>query len=524
MFTGNGSGLSAIAGGNVTGTVANATYAVSAGSAGSATTAGTVTTAAQPNITSVGTLTGLGVNGTITGVNITANTGVFTGNGSGLSALAGGNVTGTVANATYATSAGSAGSATTAGTVTTAAQPNITSVGTLTSLGVNGTVTANTFTSNVATGTAPLTVTSTTRVANLNVSYANVADYINVTTANSGNVYLLFANAVTGNVTEYGNANFIANTSTGALYATSFNGSGAGLTSIPGGNVTGTVANATYATSAGTATSATSATSATTAGTVTTAAQPNITSVGTLTSLSVSGNANVGNIGATLLVGTLSTASQPNITAVGTLASLSVSGNANIGNIGTAGQVVSSIGTGTAPFTVLSTTKVANLNVDMIEGYHADTANSVNSVVIRDAAANIAVGNVNSSGGYYTVLSATGNVTGANVIATTYDITGVTTGITAAGTTQGTATALTKAFNVVSTVASGAGVVLPTAVAGMRVTIVNTSANSLIVYPASGAQVNALAANAGYTLPTLARLDYVATSTTQWYTMGAIYA
>ena len=97
--------------------------------------AGTLTTAAQPNITSVGTLTGLDVNGNITAANITANTGVFTGNGAGLTNIAGANVTGTVANATFATSSG------TAGTVTTAAQPNITSVGTLTSLAVTGNVT-----------------------------------------------------------------------------------------------------------------------------------------------------------------------------------------------------------------------------------------------------------------------------------------------------------------------------------------------------------------------------------------------
>jgi len=66
----------------------------------------------------------------------------------------------------------------------------------------------------------------------------------------------------------------------GNITGSQFNGSGAGLTSIPGANVTGTVANATYAVSAG---------SATTAGTVTTAAQPNITSVGTLTGLDISG-------------------------------------------------------------------------------------------------------------------------------------------------------------------------------------------------------------------------------------------
>ncbi|GMF36788.1 unnamed protein product [Phytophthora fragariaefolia] len=51
-------------------------------------------------------------------------------------------------------------------------------------------------------------------------------------------------------------------------------------------------------------------------GTIQTAAQPNITSVGTLTSLTVSGS----------LTGTLSTAAQPNITSVGTLTSLDVSG------------------------------------------------------------------------------------------------------------------------------------------------------------------------------------------------------
>jgi hypothetical protein len=63
----------------------------------------------------------------------------ITGNGSALTSLTGTSVTGTVANATYATSAGSATTATTSGTVTTAAQPNITSVGTLTSLSVAGT-------------------------------------------------------------------------------------------------------------------------------------------------------------------------------------------------------------------------------------------------------------------------------------------------------------------------------------------------------------------------------------------------
>lgn len=71
-----------------------------------------------------------------------------------------------------------------------------------------------------------------------------------------------------------------------------------------------------------------------TAGTVTTNAQPNITSVGTLTSVAVTGNvtagnvyANAGTIGGSLLTGTLTTAAQPNITSVGTLTSVTTSGN-----------------------------------------------------------------------------------------------------------------------------------------------------------------------------------------------------
>jgi hypothetical protein len=111
---GNGQALTGIAGANVSGFVPNANVANTAfavaganvtGTVPSATTAGTVTTAAQPNITSVGTLTGLGINGNITAANITANTGIFTGNGSGLSAIAGANVSGFVPNANVANTA-----------------------------------------------------------------------------------------------------------------------------------------------------------------------------------------------------------------------------------------------------------------------------------------------------------------------------------------------------------------------------------------------------------------------------------
>ena len=223
---GEGGNISNIQGANVSGAVS------------SATTAGTVTTAAQPNITSVGTLTALAVTGNISGGNIS------TGGAGGNITMSGGNITGAnVISANLFT-----------GTLTTNAQPNITSVGTLTSLSVDGS---------------------------------------NITLANGV-----------------------------------FVGNGAGLTNIAGANVTGTVANATFATSAGTA------------ATVTTNAQPNITSVGTLTSLDVTGNivsgnvyANSGTIGASLIAGTLTTAAQPNVTSLGTLGNLSVTNTVDAGNV-----------------------------------------------------------------------------------------------------------------------------------------------------------------------------------------------
>lgn len=88
---------------------------------------------------------------------------------------------------------------------------------------------------------------------------------------------------------------------------------------------------------------------ATLTGTLSTAAQTNITSVGTLTSLAVSGATTaaaitssgtviasavqagtIGNTGATL-TGTLSTAAQPNITSLGTLSSLTTTGDVTVG-------------------------------------------------------------------------------------------------------------------------------------------------------------------------------------------------
>jgi hypothetical protein len=137
---------------------------------------------------------------------------------------------------------------------------------------------------------------------------------------------------LTANITSTGNSAFNnltitgTTTSSGNISANYLSGNGSQLTSVA-------------ATTSGIATF------------VTGNAQANITSVGTLTSLNLSGNLTGSNVSAGIigntgssLVGTLATSTQPNITSVGTLSSLTVSGNVNFGNLtGTGGSVISNV-------------------------------------------------------------------------------------------------------------------------------------------------------------------------------------
>jgi hypothetical protein len=92
--------------------------------------------------------------------------------------------------------------------------------------------------------------------------------------------------------------------------------------------------------------------------------------------------------------------------------------------------------------------------------------------------------------------------------------------VSAAGTTQGTATGLVSNINNVTVVtAAAAGVRLPTAVAGMRILVRNSdSADTLSIYPATGGTINALSANAAFTIIAGTTTELVATTATQWYT------
>ena len=428
----------------VTGTITAGN--INANVTGTITDAINVTGNNQPNITTVGTLTSLSVIGNVTGGNL-----ITTGTAS---------IAGFTISANTITSQGPTltidpnASGGIDGNVVV--QGNLIVNGNMTYINSNN-ITTNDLTINMANNAATATAANG---GGIGVGPAG-SEYISLTYNSASNIWVASNGmSVQGAVQTQANisgANVVTGgrvTATGNVYGNVFVGNGAGLTSVVGANVTGTVANATYALSAGSAVG--------TAATVTTNAQPNITSVGTLTSLSVTGNVTSGNVSATLVTGTLTTVAQPNITSVGTLASVTSTGlisttgnvsgnyiigdgsllsNINAGNIvGSYGNAnvanylptftgnltannISTIGSVTAPGNVY-TPRVQNggsgLTVDSgYPGYISFFNGTGNTVTIGDDGNLSAVGNVVGAnfltGG---LISSTGNITGGNVSAT----------------------------------------------------------------------------------------------------------
>ena len=408
---GNGQALSGLTGANVSGAVGLATYATTAnsvagsnvsgavsyattanavaggnvsGQVGNALVAGTVYSNAQPNITSVGTLSSLTVTANITSGNanlgnlVTAN--YFSGAGNNLSniqggnvsgnvgyavyaySVAGANVSGTVAYATtansvaganvsgavsYATVANSVAGSNVSGAVAYATTANSVAVGNVSGIGNIATVNKDGNSSNILYGNGVF--------ASAPVTYgnSNVATYLG---SYGSNTIVTTGNVTVGNIIGNGQAltglaganvsGTVANANSAAYLGTvaaasylQVTGTGSSLTAITGANVTGAVSYATTANAVAGANVSGQVGNALVAGTVYSNAQPNITSVGTLTSLTITGNIINGNVtggnlvSANYFTGTLTTAAQPNITSTGTLTSLSVTGNVTGGNI-----------------------------------------------------------------------------------------------------------------------------------------------------------------------------------------------
>jgi len=194
----------------------------------------------------------------------------------------------------------------------------------------SGIVTGTKLVSNIATGTAPIQVTSTTRVANLSVAYANVSDYGAVTTQTTGTFYPVLVSANTSaNYALASNANISFNVATGLL---------------------------------------------------------------TTPALSVTGNANVGNLGTAGLIVATGNVTGGNLVTGGVL---SVTGNANVGNLGTVGNITAANVTANHFGNGAALSSLTGANVSGQVGYAA-VANSV-AVANVSGIGNIAVINLDGN-------------------------------------------------------------------------------------------------------------------------------
>ena len=363
FFQGDGSLLSNITAANINGTVTAASRAA------------TVTTNAQPNITSVGTLTGLVSTGV---VNLVSASNVSLGPVTNVH-ITGGTVgqflqtdgTGTLS---WATAGGGGGNGTPGG-VNTFVQfndsgefggsgnfvyNNSTKTLTVDKIVSNGSGLTYVSGANVSGAVAFATTANAVAGANVSgaVSFATTANAVaggNVSGAVGLATYATTANNVAGaNVSGFvANANVAntayavagANVSGAVSFATTAN-------AVAGGNVSGAVGLATYATTANAVAGSNvsgQVGNSIIAGTVYTAAQPNITSVGTLSALNVTTTIATGNVSATgnlAVIGTANFYTSPLIN-LGSISNVRIGGGLN-------GYVIATDGTGNLTWTAQS--------------------------------------------------------------------------------------------------------------------------------------------------------------------------
>jgi hypothetical protein len=191
----------------------------------------------------------------------------------------------------------------------------------------------------------------------------------------------------------------------------------------------------------------------------------------------------------------------------------------NFGNSITTGNISMGTGQTTGTFTVGGTATTGTLTVG--QSTAAQTLNLGTGATANATTKTINIGTAGVSGS--TTNIAIGSAVSGSTTRTTLNgivIQSISAAVSAAGSTQGTATALVSNINNVTVVAAAAdGVILPTAVAGMRILVRNSdAADTLKIYPATGGQINALGSNASFSLAADSTIELFASTTTQWYT------
>jgi hypothetical protein len=235
-----------------------------------------------------------------------------------------------------------------------------------------------------------------------NAIHANVADVANSVSVSNvvgiGNIAVLNLDGNSGNIL-YGNGVFstvpnvsnVANANFANFAGTAFN--------VSGSNVSGTVANANYSAYAGNANVAAVANSV---------AVANVSGIGNIATINLDGNiSNVlhgdgsfgpeaGNLNANYanFAGQVVDATQSNITAVGTLSNLSVSGNITSGNANLGNLVIANFFSGDGSL-------LSNINGSNVS--NVANANYANFANVANVANSVAVGNVSGIGNIATI-------------------------------------------------------------------------------------------------------------------------
>ena len=198
-----------------------------------------------------------------------------------------------------------------------------------------------------------------------------------------------------------------------------------------------------------------------------------------------------------------------NVTGAGT--SVDIDNNLNVDGTATVdGQIISQLAQGTAPFVVASTTKVSNLNADLLDGMTTATANTVSTVVNRDGSGNFAAGTITAAltgnASTATTLETARNIAVAGVVSGTVSFNGsadvsitttfVDADITALAAMSGTGYVVRTAANTYAqrtlavTASSGITLTNPDGVSGNTTINVASSstnaANNLVIRDASG--------------------------------------
>jgi hypothetical protein len=342
---------------------------------------GTILDASQTNITAVGTLGSLSVTGNVSTGNVSGDTGTFTSirgavldasqtNITTVGTLGSLSVTG---NASTGNVSGTTGTFTDIrGTILDASQPNITALGTLGSLSVTG----NAATGNVSGTTGTFTDIRGTILDASQTNITQVGTLIGLSVTNAiatGSINTSNAQITGGNVS--------VTTSTAANFSTA-------NAVVTGGNIT--------ATPIGVANPST--------GAFTTLQATGVSYLGNVTANLIQLTELVANtrVTGTLLSGYIETPTQPNITSVGTLVSLAVTGNASAGNL----AVTDTITTGN--INIVGTLGILNINANLT----GVTANVESITVTETASANVIYANATFV--YYTesnVTNSFGNTT-----------------------------------------------------------------------------------------------------------------